>query len=165
MMTLLRTRCSGSPARCISRINNVRRIICLTLAIVTLAGCGRGKSPATVGGTLRLNGKPLDNCLITFLPEPDQADPGPHSTGLTDQQGAYQLRLADQQERVAIGWHRVTVQDLSVSTGVVRRDHETVEPEPDDSGNAAQVDHRAFRRAMRPYPEHLSERKSSRDTR
>ena len=139
MMTLLRTRCSGSPAKCISRVNNLRRIICLTLAFMTLAGCGSSESSATVGGTLRLNGKPLDNCLITFLPEPDQADPGPHSTGVTDRQGAYRLRFADQQERVAVGWHRVTVQDLSVSTGVVRRDHGAVEAEPDDSGNAAQV--------------------------
>lgn len=76
-------------------------------------------------GTLRLGGRPLDNCLITFFPESAQDAEFPRSTGLTDRQGCYRLRFDDQQEGAAIGWHRVTVQDLSVSTGVHRRDHGT----------------------------------------
>ena len=76
-----------------------------------------------------MNGKPLDNCLITFLPEPGQETTGSHSTGLTDRDGHYRLRLDDQREGASLGWHRVTVQDLSVSTGVLRRDHGTIDDE------------------------------------
>ena len=101
----------------------------LVLALTMLSGCGRDLPPATVEGTLCLRGKPLDNCLVTFLPEPGQEPQGFHSTGLTDQQGSYRLRCDDQQEGAAIGWHRVIVQDLSVSTGVRRRDHGTVDAE------------------------------------
>ena len=100
---------------------------CLGLALTPCSGCGRDGPPATVEGTLRLDGKPLDHCLITFLPEPGQAADSPHSTGLTDRYGSFRLRCADQQEGVATGRHRVTVHDLSVSTGVRRRDHGTVD--------------------------------------
>jgi hypothetical protein len=44
----------------------------LAIALSPLFGCGRNPPPASAEGTLRLNGKPLDNCLVTFLPEPGQ---------------------------------------------------------------------------------------------
>lgn len=80
-----------------------------------------------------MNGKALDNCLITFLPEPGREVTGPRSTGLTDQRGHYRLRLDDQREGASVGRHRVTVQDLLVSTGVRRRDHGTVDQETDET--------------------------------
>jgi len=86
-----------------------------------------------------MNGEPLDNCLITFLPESGQEVPGPHSTGVTDQRGYYRLRLPDQREGASAGRHRVLVQDLSVSTGVHRRDHGTVDQEIDETMASAPV--------------------------
>jgi len=111
------------------------------LALTMLLGCGQEAPPATVEGTLRMNGKPLDNCLITFLPEPGQEAAGPHSTGLTDQRGYYRLRLDDQREGASVGWHRVTVEDLSVSTGVRRRDHGTVDEQTDETTPPPPVRH------------------------
>ena len=116
-----RTACRGARARL------VWGMACLGFALIPCSGCGRDRPPATVEGTLRLDGKLLDNCLITFLPEPGQEAGSPHCTGLTDRHGCYRLRRADQQEGAATGRHRVTVQDLSVSTGVRRRDHGTVD--------------------------------------
>jgi len=105
----------------------------ILLAAVVIAGCGSEEPEATVEGTLRFNGKPLDNCLVTFLPESRQKeDHGRHSSGLTDAQGHYRLRSDDQREGSAIGPHRVTVQDLSVSTGVRRLDHGTVDADGGD---------------------------------
>ena len=52
---------------------------------------------------------------------------------MTDRHGCYRLRCDSQQEGAAIGWHRVTVRDLSVSTGVRRRDHGTVDLEMDET--------------------------------
>jgi hypothetical protein len=106
---------------------------CLAIALTPLLGCGRDSPPATVEGTLRLDGKPLDNCLITFLPEPGQGAKQPHSSGLTDKNGSFRLRRDDQKEGAATGWHRVTVQDMSVSTGVIRRDHGKVDEEMDEN--------------------------------
>ncbi len=105
----------------------------LVSALCLASGCGQSPPPATVEGTLRLNGEPLDNCLITFLPEPDQEPVRPHSTGVTDRRGYYRLRLADQREGASVGRHRVIVQDLSVSMGVRRRDHGTVDQKTDQA--------------------------------
>jgi len=99
------------------------------LASALLLGCGQEAPVATVEGKLRINGQPLDNCLISFLPESGQNEPGPHSTGVTDDRGYYRLRLPDQQEGASVGRHRVTVVDLSVCTGVHRRDHGAVDRE------------------------------------
>ena len=112
------------------RMAGIQRILgvgSLALALAVLEGCGQDAAPATVEGTLRLHGRPLDNCLITFFPESAQDPKLPRSTGLTDRQGFYRLRFDNQQAGTAIGWQRVTVQDLSVSTGVHRRDHGTVD--------------------------------------
>lgn len=106
-----------------AHVRLVLETACLAVALAPLLGCGRDSPPATVEGTVRLNGKPLDNCLITFLPEPGREAKGPRSSGLTDKSGSFRLRRDDQKEGAATGWHRVTVQDLSVSTGVIRRDH------------------------------------------
>jgi len=105
----------------------------LTITLTLVMGCARRPPPATVEGTLRLNGKPLDNCLITFLPERGQGANQPHSSGLADEHGSYRLRFDNQQEGAAMGWHRVTIQDLSVSTGIVRRDHGKVDQERDEN--------------------------------
>ena len=104
---------------------------CLAIALAPPLGCGRNASPASVEGTLRLDGKPLDNCLVTFLPEPSQGAQGPRSSALTDKNGSFRLRRDDQGEGAAMGWHRVTVQDMSVSTGVLRRDNGKVDEEMD----------------------------------
>jgi hypothetical protein len=133
MNACLRLALSRYPACRRTHVRLVRRMALLVIALTTVLGCGRGPPPATVEGTLRLNGRSLDNCLITFLPEPGEGLKGPHSTGLTDRSGAYRLRFDDQREGASTGWHCVTVQDLSVSTGVRRRDHGTVDAEMEET--------------------------------
>jgi hypothetical protein len=103
------------------------------VSLLLLVGCGTQPPPAQVAGTVRLEGRPLDNCLITFLPEPSQGAPTPHAVGVTDARGRYHLRLADQRAGVHLGWHRVTFQDLSVSTGIARRDNGMLDQQAADS--------------------------------
>jgi hypothetical protein len=105
----------------------------LTLAPVAGLGCSEPAPPATVEGILRLNGKPLDNCLVTFFPESSRDAKLAYSAGLTDQQGIFRLRTSTQQEGAALGRHRVTILDLSVSTGVYRSDNGTLDAEPTKS--------------------------------
>lgn len=100
------------------------------MLFLLLPGCGPEAPPASVEGTLRLNGKSLDNCLVTFTPMPGQGtDHLLYSTGKTDAQGFYRLRSNTQQRGTATGWHRVTIQDLSASSGTPRQDHGTAEME------------------------------------
>lgn len=108
-------------------IKHLRALTWLTSLLTVVSAC-QGQFPsATAEGTLRMKGQPLDNCLVTFLPEAGEKTSGFHSTGLTDAQSHYCLRFDDQRQGATIGWHRVTVEDLSVSTGVRRRDHGTVD--------------------------------------
>lgn len=110
-------------------------IVCLILA----AGCGHSEPPARVEGTLRLEGKPLDHCLVTFLPEPGVDAESHASTGLTDAQGRYQLHQDNGRAGASAGWHRVIVQDLLVSSGMRRRDHGTIDLENGEVGPSPPV--------------------------
>ncbi|MBM4094448.1 MAG: hypothetical protein FJ276_34355 [Planctomycetes bacterium] len=102
-------------------------LVWLAVAVAACSSCGTPKPPATVEGTLRHNGVPLDNCLIGFFPEQGSSGKWGHAAGLTDQQGRFRLHNSQQQEGLDVGTHRVTIQDMSVSTGVQRRDHGTVD--------------------------------------
>jgi hypothetical protein len=109
------------------------------LLLMVLTGCGPAAPEATVEGVLTLNGTPLDNCLVTFHPETEEGSQGLFAAGITDENGRYSLQRSDQIEGCPIGSHRVTIEDRSVSTGVVRRDHGTVEPDEPASGSRSQV--------------------------
>jgi hypothetical protein len=82
-----------------------------------------------VEGTLRRGGNPLDNCLVVFLPEARDGARTWRFVGLTDAQGRYRLQGEDRREGAKLGVHRITVEDLSVYTGVPRRDHGAVDAE------------------------------------
>jgi hypothetical protein len=101
----------------------------LTVALNALVGCGRNAPPATVEGTLRRGSNPLDNCLVVFLPEARDGARTWRFVGLTDAQGRYRLQGEDRREGAKVGFHRITIEDLSVSTGVRRRDHGQVDAE------------------------------------
>lgn len=107
---------------------------CLGVVLTVLVGCGQKPLPATVDGTVYRNGDPLDNCLVVFLPESRDGDRAWRFVGLTDAQGHYRLQGEDRRDGAKLGFYRVTIEDLSVSTGVRRLDHGSVDAEfaPDD---------------------------------
>jgi hypothetical protein len=111
--------------RCLHRLGGLAWLVLLA----SVPGCGEKPPSATVEGTLRQGGRPLDNCLVTFLPEDTQDRNACHSVGHTDAEGRYELRLADQKPGASPGGHRIVVYDLSASTGVRRIDHGTEEME------------------------------------
>jgi hypothetical protein len=108
-----------------------RRGAALTaLGLLTLAGCGGNPSLGPVEGTLRMNGKPLANVQVEFLPEAN----GPRSTGVTDQDGHYTLTSNDQKPGAAVGSHRVLLYDLQVyddkPVGRVKKDQDVTPVRP-----------------------------------
>lgn len=87
----------------------------LIALVLFAAGCSSGPEYAEVSGTVKLaNGKPLDNVLVEFLPEPDQGQTGPRSAGVTDKNGRYTLKCDNGKPGAARGKHRILLRDLSV---------------------------------------------------
>ncbi len=71
-----------------------------------LAGCGGNKNPATypVKGTVKFNGQPLPDVIVTFFPTE-----GRPASGMTDAQGNYTLTTFDPGDGALPGSHKVTV--------------------------------------------------------
>jgi hypothetical protein len=83
-------------------------------AAVAAAGCSRSQPVGEVEGAVRVNGRPLANVVVEFLPDPEKGTTGPRSTGVTDEQGRYQLRCDDQRAGAVTGWHRIVLEDLNM---------------------------------------------------
>lgn len=133
MSSSLRIGDPGLNSKCRAVGSSILWATGLAMALTPLAGCGHAVPAATVEGTLQCQGQPLDHCLVTFLPAAGSDAGGRHATGLTDQRGAYRLQFDDQQEGATIGWNCVTIQDLTMSTGVRRRDNGTVDADVQDT--------------------------------
>ncbi|GIW92535.1 MAG: hypothetical protein KatS3mg110_0576 [Pirellulaceae bacterium] len=75
------------------------------------AGCNRGVRLAPVEGQITLDGQPVKDAVVTFTPVlPPKGLEAAASTGRTDEQGRYQLRLlSDNRTGAVVGQHNVTV--------------------------------------------------------
>jgi len=82
--------------------------------LLSIAGCRRQARLLPVSGTVRLDGRPAANVLVTFLPDPAKGAKGPRSAAATDADGRYRLRCDDQRDGAVAGWHRVVVEDLAL---------------------------------------------------
>ena len=72
-------------------------LVSLVLALLpAVCGCASYKT-APVSGRITLDGQPLANATVTFVPEAGAAsqDPMPSSVGLTGEDGRYSLVLND----------------------------------------------------------------------
>jgi hypothetical protein len=89
-------------------------VVVLCLALIPLAGCGK-KFPAIVPteGTVMLNGKPLANASVTFVPLLEQFGAESSSTGVTDEQGHFTLTCRyNNQPGAAVGEHVVVIAEV-----------------------------------------------------
>jgi hypothetical protein len=79
--------------------------------ILLIFGSGCGRTPVfndLVEGAAKLDGKPLGNAHILFVPdEPDLKAPG--SSGITDEKGHFQLTREDGEPGALVGKHLVVV--------------------------------------------------------
>jgi len=85
----------------------------LLFALLPLAAfaCGSNPQVAPVSGVVKLDGVPLPDAVVEFLPDPDRGTTGPRSTATTDEQGRFRLTCDDGREGAVVGFHRVLVQD------------------------------------------------------
>jgi hypothetical protein len=82
--------------------------------MVAVVGCGeRQRSIALVTGTVTLDGKPLANASVRFIPMDDPNEPlGVVSIGETDAQGHFRLATSDDRPGAVVGQHAVQISTL-----------------------------------------------------
>lgn len=90
-------------------------LIVLFIMSGLLTGCGR-KEPKLVpiSGIVKINGMPASNIAVRFMPDGQKGSHGPSSMGITDEQGKFTLQCDNGKAGGVVGWHRVTLDDLSV---------------------------------------------------
>jgi hypothetical protein len=93
---------TGLGLRCRS-VRTAQRIS--VLGLLFLAGCGRDAEMGGVTGTVKLDGKPVENARLEFHPK---AGNKPPSYGMTDENGYYSMDFSDSRAGVFLG--EVTVQ-------------------------------------------------------
>src|SRR5690349_14532088 len=82
------------------------RFLLLALSIVLLLGCSsKGPKTARTSGTVTMDGKPLPNVGVTFLP----TKKGPAAFGNTNENGEFTLTTVRKGDGAPVGRHKVTV--------------------------------------------------------
>src|SRR5262249_16316071 len=83
------------------------------LALLALGGCAKSPPPVTeVEGVVMLDGNPLPNARVEFVPQLSDFGAEMNSSGITDEQGKFRLICNHQQQTGAVvGKHRVLVTD------------------------------------------------------
>jgi hypothetical protein len=93
------------------------KTFCIALCCLAgaLAGCKEPLEFGQVSGKVSLNGKPLDEVRVVFLPDPQAGNQGVHSEGVSDAQGKYELIYSQDYETkgALVGQHRVMVEDIA----------------------------------------------------
>jgi hypothetical protein len=78
--------------------------------LLGLVGCGKQvEYNNAVEGTVTLNGKPLANVLVEFVPDPPEGVKADPSRALADENGHYTLERADGEPGAMVGHHFVVI--------------------------------------------------------
>lgn len=81
--------------------------------LVALAGCSRTPELASVEGVVRLDGKPLCDVEVQFIPDVTQGTTGPPGSAYTDKEGRYQI-VARGKTGIVVGKNRVSIHDATI---------------------------------------------------
>ncbi len=88
----------------------------LVVLLVAISGCGGEAIPELVEfeGTVLINGNPVPEVMVRFLPDPEKDNLGRNSTGVTDENGKFVLKYGGDSEKLgaAVGWHRICLIDI-----------------------------------------------------
>ncbi len=91
----------------------VRTFVCAMAGLLVLAGCSDGGPQlATVTGVVTVDGKPVPNAVVTFIPTG-----GSTSYGKTNAEGKYELMFTDTKFGAMIGKHNVELEVRRYSAG------------------------------------------------
>jgi hypothetical protein len=90
-------------------------LFCCVSFAALLTGCSEEPSLtiANAEGILKINGQPADGVMIQFLPDAASGKNCPTSSGSTDEDGRFSLKLADGRDGAVVGKCRVTLVDVN----------------------------------------------------
>lgn len=83
----------------------------IVASLVLTAGCGGShwRMNDRVEGTVKMNGAPLANVVVQFVPDSGTQKQAPKSTGYTDEKGHYSLKCDNGRSGAVIGPHNVVI--------------------------------------------------------
>jgi hypothetical protein len=84
----------------------------LLFGMLALSACEAKPRFAEVSGVVLLDGTPMPDALVAFLPDPYEGTHGPRCSGITDADGRFRLVRDDERPGAVVGIHRVLVQDV-----------------------------------------------------
>jgi hypothetical protein len=85
----------------------------LSCGLALILGCGGSKYASVSGTVTDQDGKPVAYVVVLFQPTGGgQINPGPGSSGRTDEEGKYTLELTGGGKGAVIGWHRVEIRPV-----------------------------------------------------
>jgi hypothetical protein len=96
------------------------RLYCWTLFLLLASlgtGCQKEQPYGLVEGTVTLDGKPLADVEVVFMPDPEKGTKGHRSVALVDKEGHYQIVSDAGRPGTPIGFHRVCINDLLAAKG------------------------------------------------
>lgn len=91
---------------------NAFHVLCLCWMCCSLCGCS-GPDFGHVQGVVLLDGKPLPDVEVLFMPVPSQQFTSPESSVYTDSQGEFSTEKSGR-DGVLVGTHRVCLNDARV---------------------------------------------------
>jgi hypothetical protein len=124
---------STIPRRGRRRLRTSACFASLSLSFLFLAapGCGSGPRYVPVSGTVRLNGEPYKDAVVTFQPmaTATNSNPGRGSSAFTDASGRFELLNFDGGKGAVPGKHRIRI---ATKAGQI-----DIDPEKGSADNAA----------------------------
>jgi hypothetical protein len=81
------------------------------LSALLVTGCSGEPERGPVTGVVTLDGKPLPQVMVVFVPDPEHGTPGQRSVAMTDKDGRYVIHTDKDQEGASVGVHRVSLYD------------------------------------------------------
>ncbi len=107
------------PAHDANRLARPAVVVLLAATALAAGGCRRGPEFAVVEGVVTLDGRPLADVEVVFLPDPEKGNFGPHSTAYTDDHGRFRMRCErPEADGAAVGPLRVILRDLLILPGL-----------------------------------------------
>jgi hypothetical protein len=91
------------------------RLLLLLSVVVLIVGCGpAGPKIAPVSGVVMMDGKPLANVGVAFQPigTAENPNPGRGSSGVTDANGRYTLKIDGEIDGAVVARHRVCISSV-----------------------------------------------------
>ncbi len=82
------------------------------LALPLAVGCSQEAPYGVVEGVVTLDGKPLTNVEVVFMPDPEKGNRGRRSTAVPDKDGRFRIASDLGRDGAPVGFHRVLVNDL-----------------------------------------------------